>query len=463
MSPTYTYVTLATVEQQISNRLYDSTQQFWPPAELLLYIQEALLTWNALTSYWRGDFIFPSIPITFWYDLTLQPNSLCPLTITDAQLYKEIQYHLLEPAVGVNPWTGVSTQFTADDLIHAVERRRNELLSITNCTQTRRLIPAVPGRITLPDTVLDIRRMAYLPISNGIPYGTGLYGVGPYGAGLPYLGSVVWPEDAWGEQSFNRNYTLAPAGTPLSYLQTTQPPISFDTDCPPAFGGSYELLTSEAGPALSATTPQTLSVPDNWAHVIKWGALADLLSKESNAKDAARAEYCNMRHQMGIALLAKAPQLLQLRLGNVPLQIDSARAADFYQTSWQSQPAATPTEALHSGMNLIALNPVPSVAQSLTATVVQTAPLPVLPGDFVQVGRDDLDVIIDYAQHLAAFKMGGAEFQATIPLFKRFMRQASTYGLKLAEIAEYTSVIYAQSAREKEMNPLLAPAPIEAD
>src|SRR5277367_3550314 len=317
MSPTYNYVTLATVEQQLSNRLYDATQQFWPPAELLLYIQEALLTWNALTSYWRGDFTFPSIPLTFWYDLTLQTNSLCPFTITDAQLYTEIQYHLLEPPTGVNPWTGVSTQFTADDLIHAVERRRNELLSLTNCTQTRRLVPAVPGRIQLPDTVFDIRRLAYLPISNGIPYGTGLYG-----AGLPYLGTPVWPEDSWGEQSFNRNYTLSPAGTPQCYLQTTQPPISFDTDVPPAFGGQYELLTSESGLAVTAATPTLLGIPDNWAHVIKWGALADLLSKESNAKDSARAEYCNMRYQMGLKLLGEASQLLQMRLNGVPLQID---------------------------------------------------------------------------------------------------------------------------------------------
>jgi hypothetical protein len=653
MALIYNYITLSTAQQQLSNRLYDATQQFWTPAELTLYIQEALLTFNALTSYWRGDFNFPSVPLQFWYDLTLQPNSLCPFTITDADLYELIQYHLLEPATGVNPWTGVSTQFTADDLIRAVERRRNELLSLTNCTQTRRLTPAVPGRIslanlipaiptnqqlaadnfiranenplnpavwslfgggpplqilndvciasvlgtdsdelytgvTLPDDqfvsciiggvgstgvagvfarstlgfgyvafvagplgpgtlitlenslgttftatatvnpgavlllscigtsitvsldgtvvisitdtnatsgsagliigtsgtlsdtfvtdfstgaivstpgayVIDIRRLAYLPISNGIPYGTGLYGVGPYGAGLPYLGSVVWPEDSWGEQSFNRNYTLAPAGTPLTYLQTTQPPISFDTDCPPAFGGNYELLTSESGPSLSASTPQTLGIPDNWAHVIKWGALADLFSKESNAKDSPRAEYCNMRYQMGLALLSKAPQLLQLRMGNVPLQIDSVRSADLYQTGWQSSPPGTPGEALHAGMNLLALNPVPSAAASLTATVVQTAPLPVKPNDPVQVSPDDLDAIIDYAQHLAAFKLGGAEFQATIPLFKRFMKQAATYGLKLAEIAEYTSVIYAQSAREKEQNPLLAPAPVEAD
>src|ERR1700677_2006826 len=115
----YNYVTLASAIQTISDRLYDRTQQFWSAAELTAYLQEALLTWNALTSYWRNDFTFPTLPSTFWYDLTAQPNSLCPYTITDVNLYTVIQYHLLEPAVGVNPWAGVSTQFSASDLIHA--------------------------------------------------------------------------------------------------------------------------------------------------------------------------------------------------------------------------------------------------------------------------------------------------------------------------------------------------------
>src|SRR6267154_2448970 len=131
MADVYTFATLSQVRQQLANRLYDSSQVFWSAAELNLYLYEALRTWNALTSYWRNEFTFSTQPNIAYYDLTdiaNLPNTLRPLTIQDTDLYTLLQYHLLEPAAW-NPWTGVSAQFTADDLLNAVSRRRDEVLS----------------------------------------------------------------------------------------------------------------------------------------------------------------------------------------------------------------------------------------------------------------------------------------------------------------------------------------------
>lgn len=129
----YSYVTLGQAAQELANRLYDSGMVFWSQAELTAYITEALRTWNALTAYWRDDFTFQSLPGATWYDLhntTVMPNTLVPLTVTDANLYTVMEYHLLEPAPAtnpINPWTG-SQQFTADDFLNAVQRRRDETL-----------------------------------------------------------------------------------------------------------------------------------------------------------------------------------------------------------------------------------------------------------------------------------------------------------------------------------------------
>jgi hypothetical protein len=463
----YSYISFLEMRQAIARRLYDPTMVFWSDAELVFYATEALRTWNAFTSYWRGDFNFASQQNVTWYDLTDTtnlPNTLRPITVTDEAIYQEILYHMLEPVTGP-----VSLQFTTDDVYQAMARRRDELLSISGCTQTITTVGAVAGRITLDDRVIDVRRMAYLPTSSvltGAGYGVGRYGFGLYGRsaspghGMP-LPSVVWADDTWGEQSFNPLYTILPAGTPgtpSTYLLSTQPPLSFDVDTPPAFAGSYQLLTVNAGADIVPGLPQTMSIPDDWTHVIKWGALADLFGRESNAQDTLRAQYCEGRYRMGAAALATAPALLAMRNGNVPLQIDAVREADQYRATWQAEYAGNPSLALHAGLNLVALVPVPdtghlTIPYSLTATVVENAPIPALDDDDVQVGRDDLDAVIDYAVHLAMLKSGGAEFVTSISLFQRFMKQATLYNSKLNELGEFTKALYGLSAREQAMNP----------
>lgn len=439
---TYSYITQLQLKQQISNRLYDSSQQQWNSAELGFYIAEALRTWNSLTSFWRGDFPGNTSNGVVFYDLTNQttfPSALRPLTLTDRDIYSSLQVSLLEP-VAWNPWTGVSSQFSADDLLNAVQRRRDEILSICGCTITRRTVGAAGGRTQLPDSVIDVRRIAYLPNSPSKP-------------------SPMFPDDTWGEQSFNRGYTTSTPGTPLAYLLNTQPPISFDTDRAPAFSGNYEVLTVDAGAALTVGTPTSLSVPDDWTWAIKWGALADLLNRDSNPKDTLRAQYSEQRYRMATSLLTDAPALLAGRVNGVPVQIDAVRNADLFRTGWQAATHAKPDTILTAGLNLIAFAPTPDAGPyGVTFTVVENAPVPANDGATVQVSRDDLDAIIDMCCHLALFKTGGQEFMDSVPLFERFLKQAALYNSKLDEWGEFSRILREVSSQEEDFNPRLAPA-----
>jgi hypothetical protein len=170
---------------------------------------------------------------------------------------------------------------------------------------------------------------------------------------------------------------------------------------------------------------------------------------------------------MGIELLSNASALIAMRINGVAMQVDSVKAADQYSTFWQSATPGFPNSTLCAGLNLIALSPVPdlgvlggTVPYSLSATVVENAPVPVAGTDLLQVGRDDLDCVIDYAQHLAALKMGGAEFTATLPLFQRFMSQATIYNRKLKEFGEYTDTILGLAQQEERRNPRMSPAEV---
>lgn len=434
----YTFATLAQARAQLSQRLYDSGMVFWTSAELDVYLNEALRTWNSFSNFWRAEFTFPTVASQAWYDITDvgdAPNTLRPLTVTDVELFKQIEYMLLEPATGAT-WTG-SLQFAITDILNAVARRRDEILSATGCYVTQQLISATAaGRKTLNDKTLDIRRVAWIPAT-----------------GLGYSNTPLWPDDEWALQAYERDYTIAIQGVPSTYLQSTQPPLSFDVNITPAVASNYDVLSVEAGADLSVVAPSTFTIPDDFTWVMVWGALADLLGRESNAKDTTRAAYCEMRYVQGLALLLNSPALINMRIANLPMDVDSVQNADNYRPEWQAESTAQPDMAMTAGLNLIGMAPIPDAIYSLTASVVENAPIMEDDADYLEVGRDEYDVILDYAQHLAAFKMGGAEFLSTLPLLKRFYKQAALYNSKLAEMGEYIDAILDLSKLQEQTNP----------
>jgi|ERR1700733_2689488 len=423
-------ITLAIADAALSARLYlpaDPNQQFWSQAERLLYLQEAIREWNALAAYWRGDFQFPSQANVAWYDLTTVVGTLRPVTLTPSLLYTIILYHLLEPPTG-----SVSAQFSATDLSNAVNQRLNELLGTTGCFITHSTIPAAPGRTALAANTLDLRRLAFIPAM---------------GFGSP---STLWEDDSWAWQAFEPNYTTMPPGIPSTYARSTQPVQTFDVDTNLNVPGTYELLTIEN----SLASPTSTIIPDDWAWVLKWGALAELLGRESNAKDPLRQQYCERRYAEGMSLLALAPALLGMRVNNVPIEVDAVVSSDQYNTGWESTTPTAPTAALVAGLNLVALSPTPdSSLYTVSATVVENAPVPSLSADCINVTEDVYEAILDEAQHLAMFKCGGAEFEATLAMHQRFLSLAALYSSRIAEMGEFAQTLYKQSQREAERHP----------
>jgi len=82
---------------------------------------------------------------------------------------------------------------------------------------------------------------------------------------------------------------------------------------------------------------------------------------------------------------------------------------------------------------------------------VRTAPLPVLPADFVQIGREELPYIFDYARHILSFKLGGSEFVSTMPLYDNFLRGAAQRNKILAAQARYLTALFEQPQKAAEV------------
>lgn len=430
--PQYSYATYADALSALASRLYDPSFQQWTQAELLGYLYESLRTWNALSCFWRAEMVFTPQQNVWWYDLRTQPATIIPYTMTQQEIIQQVENHLLEPPTP-DKWSG-SSQFSLGDLTQALQRRQDDTLGTTACTITRSTPDApINTRVPLGDNIIDIRRVAWLPTP-----------------GFGYSNKILRQSDMWASRAFDSHYMVDAPEPPSTWMQNTEPPPSFDADRVPPVTGVYDVLSVNSGENWIPGTDGPLSVPDDWSWVMKWGALMDLLSRESNSKDELRAQYCKARYQEGLALLESMPTALAFRMNNVPVALDAVKNGDDFNPAWQSQAGGYPMSAYAFG-NLIALGPMPnsSTAYSATVSVVRNAPVV---GPYIQVARDCFDAIIDYAQHLAMFKAGGTEFVATIALYKNFQKKASQYNGKLKEMGFFEMPQLELSVAQEQQN-----------
>lgn len=444
MAVIYSYITVANAISAIASRLYDPTFQQWPQSELLTILTESLRTWNALSGFWRGEFATNLNNVTWWTDLRSATGTIIPYTVKQNDLIQMIEAHLLEPSNTGGTWTG-SAQYSFSDIQTALLRRQNEILGETGCTITQSFVNApLTPRTVLPSTVLDIRRVAWLP--------------------LPNVGFIIKPlrqSDMFATRAFDPRYTTASTNPPGKWMQNAEPPISFDVDAVPPVNGAWDLLSVNSGPDWVTGTNSLLDIPDDWTWVLKYGALMDLFSRESSANDPFRAEYCRQRYEEGKTLMRMMPTVLALRLNNQPVSVGTIKGADAYNPLWQAQNGPTypfsspsfpfapgnfpfapsavsalPTSFYNIG-NLLAVTPIPYLTNSasVTVSVCQNAPLN---ATYVQVARDDFDTVLDLCQHIAMLKQGGAEFAKTVPLYQRAQRQAALYNSKLREMGFFS-------------------------
>lgn len=463
----YTYLTYVQSRTALAARLYDTSKRHWLDAELGLYIVEALRVWNALTAFWINDYalsISPTDP--FWFSTNVA-GSPRVYSVTDANLITLSQYHLLEPPAGLATWTG-TPMFQLSDLTAALNRRQDEILQLTAGNMSQ-LFPVAftPGtsRISLADNILDVRRARFVP--------TGPFLSGPPPSPPPP--QTLWRQDRFAFSAFIEGYGQL-ARVPQGFQLAEQLPLTLSMDSAYSAPAALDLLVVNASNAPTSPTPSILDIPDDWSWVLKYGMLGDLLGEESEAHDPTRAAYCLARYQEGIALMQSLPWVLSGQINGLPVGVESVMEKDQYDAVWDGsagdggyggngfggggfggQPGAIGNgrqAIVVAGTDFLSLGLRPLIASyGLTLQLVGAAPVPVLDADFVQVSRDVLDAILDYAQHIAMFKDGGAEFMATVSLFDNFRKEASLNNQRIAQLASFDDVLKRQGRREEEVDP----------
>lgn len=462
MADQFSWLTFSQAKTDLASRLADPNKVFWVDDELGRYIVESLRTYQAYTALWNDDYALNLSPplSSNWFSLSSIAGYPRQRTVTDTELYILMRYHLLEidPSAGSGGWThnwghnwalgatppGLAPQqFTTAMMAAALQRRRDEIIQITACNVAQMNLPALPNiRDTqMPDTVLELFRNRFVPSDTSI------------------RPSTLWRDDelAWSyfEPGYAQNQPVRPGyqpKLPQAYSVITGPPLAFSVDLTPPLPGIYDLLYVKSQAQLTPAISSVLGIPNDWCWLDKWGALGDLLNQESECTDIPRAEYCMQRYRDGLKLMTAAPWLLLGKLDGIPTDTVSVTEMDQYASEWDSDPDASEC-IVTAGTDVVAVSPFASVPVSALLTVVRNAPIPILDNDFVQVSRDTWDTILDYAQHIAAFKQGGSEFAQTSDLFKHFILRCASENSRLSELGLYPDILKAEGNREKEVQP----------
>lgn len=428
----YQILTLGQFLDQLAARLDDPTSAFFARDELLDYTKEALRTWGAFTGYWVRRAGFTPDPATRDYFLPSlvsyvpgpAPTLVYPLalSLTDQDLVNSLCYSLLEPPISVwsDPWPGTE-QFDLPLLTVALEHSINLIQQETSLVTTVDSLVVSPTPINQYDLAADAItiRSAYWEAPDPLPATTTLQY--PLTRQDQYVHGLV--ED--------------PALVPDSYSLIATAPRRIEVSPPPTDTATLRYVKVVANLALDpSTAPTVLYTPENFSWATKYHALFTLLNAEGERRDKFRADYCAQRVKDALTLSRIFPGILRCYINDVEVQVSTAWDMEASEPDWRNQLTTAygdPSSVVLHSYSTISLHPLPSPSStySVTFDLSANAPIPALESDYLDLGSEHIQTLLDLAHHLACFKLGGSEFADSIPSYQRFLLAAMSYNKKL--------------------------------
>jgi hypothetical protein len=193
----------------------------------------------------------------------------------------------------------------------------------------------------------------------------------------------------------------------------------------------------QSGASFNPPTATLLNIPDDMAWVLEYGALADLLGRESEATDTERASYAQNRYMDGLQLMLKTPWIQLGKVNGQAVSIDSIADTDRYDPEWDSNPTGFGPVIVSGGMDFIAS----PVGSSTGCTLLGNAPVPSIGTDYIQCSRSDMDIIYNFAQSRAMFKCAGGEWKAGLDLEKQAIQACAAENSRLKSQGCFADVL----------------------
>ncbi len=399
----YTYQNFSDLKSALAEILSDPGNIHWTAAELGIYLNAAFREFNSIARIFRDRGTFATTAGDLFYDLTsvlangngeffLQP------VITDAQLLTQAKYMLIEPLPDND--TSFTDGFTLTNFTNAFTQRRNQFLLETGLLvsqPTAQVVVSGEGRIQIEDdSAIDVRRATWTDLDGNV--------------------TQLMREDEFSSAAFSSSWPQV-SGTPQRYSIYPSPLLTIQLIPPPVDNGTLTLQTISSGNLLDDFTPTIL-----------WGALSEVLGGPGPGNEMLRANYAEQRWSEGLIIGREVATVLQAYINGDPVVAQSVYDLDTFSPSWMV--AGTPHSLAVLGSNLVAVAPKADDVYSVMIDSVRNAPL-LVDDSSLPLGREYIDVILDYANHLALFKHGGPEFQSTFSAYDMFVKTALAYNNRM--------------------------------
>lgn len=412
----YTHTTFGEMKARLAELLGDPQKIFYVDIELGRYIIEALRWWGLVAQYFRESARLTTVAGQAFYDVTTDvydatgTSLLQSLTVTDRELINDLNYNLMEPRITdwTLGWPG-SEQFSLDEIARVVEENRDSLLKQSGCLLYGEdyVVAGAQQRVFLNERVIQVMRAAIE--EDG--------GAGPlpmWAADLAQMQATAfagWPE----------------VGRPKSYVTSYTPILATDIYPPARTQATMRCDVVRAGVGLDpGVAASTLGFPDDASWIVKYAAMDDLVGGDGLGRAPALSQYAEQRWTEALRDLAGYQSVVWASVGGRRVTVSSLAQLDAQRPAWQQSEGAP--RSLHLlNWNRVAVNPVPDGEYVIELEVVRKAPIPTSDDDYVQVGREQLDALLDYAQHVAMIKCQGQEFRESFALYEAAAQQAQDW------------------------------------
>jgi hypothetical protein len=434
----YTHTTFAQAKTRLATLLGDSNKVFYLDEELGLYIKEALRFWGLSSHYFKASASFETVAGQAFYDV--RDLDAQEQTLTDRDLINDSLYQLMEPPI--TNWAGGYTgseMFSLDEISDLLSKSRDDVLQQSGVILNETAYGLVPGvnRVDLLEDTIHILRCSVAEGSDDP---------------LP-----LWAIDYLQAQSTVKSITDNTTGRPKSFVTNYTPTLALDIYPAPANPSSLNVYGVESGSLFTPTSSASLvGLPEDACWIARYQMMGDLLMADGLANAPQMGQYCLQRVQQGLDLLQGYQSLMWAGLGGKRMTIGSLGQLDAQRPNWQ-QTSGQPKSLHQLSWNLFACYPVPDDEYIIEVEVVTKAIIPSVDDDFIQVGKEQMDRIYDYAQHIATFKLQGMEFMSTMPLLEETQEMASRYMAVQAGSAINYTVQQRQAQQDRFMRPYRRP------